>query len=292
MPFVGARLGHETPGSPIHEDPKSGKPAGQRAEGEGFEPSGYRYPAVFKTAALGHYASPPVRGDLPTTVPLPVVRGGCATTVEDEAALQVHYDALMDQDAAELSTAIGMRVKQERQARRWTLDQLSDAAGVSRRALVNVEQGSANPSIATLLRLSDALGIGLPELVDTAGDAAQPVTVHRAAEARPMWTSPNGGSAVMVAATRDPYVSELWDWRLGPGDTHRSEAHRAGTHELLLVLTGTVALTVGDTGHRLVTGDSARFDGGVPHAYRNPSGTRPARFTLAVVEAALAKDSS
>ena len=210
----------------------------------------------------------------------------------DSTALLVHYHALMDQDATELATAIGQRVRQQRQARRWTLDQLAAATGVSRRALVNVEQGNANPSIATLLRLSDALGIGLPALVDTAGDMGELVSVHRAAEARPMWTSPNGGAAVMVAGTRAPDVSELWDWRLGPGDVHRSEAHRPGTHELLLVLTGTLVLTVGATEHRLSTGDSAAFVADAPHSYRNPSGTRPTRFTLAVVEPAITQEST
>ena len=33
--------------------------------------------------------------------------------------------------------------------------------------VVNVEQGTANPSVGTLLRISDALGIGLPALVRT-----------------------------------------------------------------------------------------------------------------------------
>ena len=31
--------------------------------------------------------------------------------------------------------------------------------------VVSVEQGAVNPSVGTLLRLSDALGIGLPALV-------------------------------------------------------------------------------------------------------------------------------
>ena len=57
-------------------------------------------------------------------------------------------------------SAIGARVRQERQSRRWTLDQLAEAAGVSRRMVVNVEQGAANPSVGTLLRISDALGVG------------------------------------------------------------------------------------------------------------------------------------
>jgi transcriptional regulator with XRE-family HTH domain len=78
----------------------------------------------------------------------------------------VRYSALVDQGTAALASAIGVRVRQERQSRRWTLDQLAEAAGVSRRMVVNVEQGTANPSVGTLLRISDALGVGLPALVE------------------------------------------------------------------------------------------------------------------------------
>ena len=72
----------------------------------------------------------------------------------------------MDESAEMLARAIGARVNQERKGRGWTLDQLAAFAGVSRRMLVNVEYGSVNPSVGTLLRLSDALGVGLPALVE------------------------------------------------------------------------------------------------------------------------------
>ena len=68
--------------------------------------------------------------------------------------------------ADSVARAIGGRVRQGRNGRGWTLDQLAERSGVSRRMLVSIEQGSANPSIATLLLISDALGIGLPALVD------------------------------------------------------------------------------------------------------------------------------
>lgn len=188
-------------------------------------------------------------------------------------------------DPAEaVARSIGTRVRAGRQDHGWTLDQLAHRSGVSRRMLVNVEQGTANPSIATLLRLSRALGIGLPDLVDAAGPTSDPATVHRADELRPVWTSGAGGSAVLVAGTAGPDVTELWDWRLGPGDEHRSEAHRPGTEELVHVLSGVLRLRVGDTEHRLSAGDAARFDGGLPHAYLNASASRPARFALAVHE--------
>ena len=178
----------------------------------------------------------------------------------------MHDMALHDtiEPAAAISRTIRRRVRATRTELGWTLDQLATRSGVSRRMLINVEQGVTNPSIATLLRLSDALGIGLPALVDTADDGAESVVVHR--------------------------DGELWDWRLGPGDDYRSEAHRAGTRELMHVLTGTVLLVVDGTEHKLKAGDSASFDGGLAHAYRNASATRPARFSLAVYEPGLTRE--
>src|SRR5882757_8421069 len=114
--------------------------------------------------------------------------------------------------ADSVARAIGGRVRQGRNSRGWTLDQLAGRSGVSRRMLVSIEQGSANPSIATLLLISDALGIG---------------------------------QAALVAGTEPPDVTELWDWTLGLGESHSSEAHAAGTRELLLVLDGQVELRVG-----------------------------------------------
>ncbi|MGN6333480.1 MAG: helix-turn-helix domain-containing protein, partial [Motilibacteraceae bacterium] len=108
----------------------------------------------------------------------------------------------VDATAAALSAAIGSRVRRHRQERRWTLDQLAEAAGLSRRAVVNVEQGTANPGVATLLRLSDALGVGLPALVEPPSTASVTVTATGAGAA--LWTSAAGGRGVLVAGTGPP----------------------------------------------------------------------------------------
>jgi transcriptional regulator with XRE-family HTH domain len=187
----------------------------------------------------------------------------------------------MDAGAVELASAIGRRVKLERQARRWTLDQLADAAGVSRRMVINVEQGAANPSVAILLRLSDALGIGLPGLVEP--PQPRPVKVTRAGEGAVLWSSQAGGRGVLVAGTQPPDVVELWDWTLAPADTHDSEAHASGTKELLQVQHGAVIVTVAGDQTTLVVGDAITFDGDRAHSYTNP-GAEPARFLLAVFE--------
>jgi len=187
----------------------------------------------------------------------------------------------MDAGTTALARAIGERVKQERQSRSLTLDQLADAAGVSRRMLINVEQGATNPSVGTLMRISDALGVGLPSLVES--PTPKPMTVTRNGQGAPLWASDAGGKGVLVAGTESPDVVELWDWIMVPGDLHESEAHSQGTKELLHVLQGSITVQVGDQPIVLETGDALSFPGDISHSYANAT-AQPARFTLTVFE--------
>ena len=139
---------------------------------------------------------------------------------------------------------------------------------MSRRMVVNVEQGAANPSVGTLLRISDALGVGLPALVEP--PAPSRVKVTRSGEGAALWTGRAGGRGVLVAGTEPPDVVELWDWTLSPGDQHISEAHTAGTKELLQVHEGKVTVGVGDQSVNLDVGDAVAFPSDVPHSYSNP----------------------
>src|SRR4051812_40090766 len=201
-----------------------------------------------------------------------------------DRALLVHYSVLMQNSTAALAAAIGVRVRQERQSRRWTLDQLADTAGVSRRMVVNIEQGTTNPSVGTLVRLSEALGVGLPALVEP--PRTERVTVTRRGEGAVLWTSEDGGRGVLVASTEQPDVVELWDWTLGRGDDHASDAHTPGTKELLQVQEGEVRIEVAGEAFTLGAGDAIAFPGDVAHSYAN-AGERPARFSLAVFEPAV-----
>lgn len=187
----------------------------------------------------------------------------------------------MENDAESLARAIGARVKQERRAREWTLDELAAHAEVSRRMVVNIEQGAVNPSVGVLLRVSDALGVGLPALVEP--PERKPITVVRAGTAPTLWRGEHGGRACLVAGTEPPDVVELWDWTLAPGERHESEPHADGTRELLQVRTGAVTIEVGETTHALASGDALTFFGDEPHAYSNTHDA-PAHFSLSVFE--------
>ena len=147
--------------------------------------------------------------------------------------------------------------------------------------VVNVEQGAANPSVGTLLRISDALGVGLPWLVEP--PEPQQVKVTRTGEGAALWSGDSGGRGVLVAGTEPPDVVELWDWTLGPRDEHVSEPHKSGTKELVQVQQGSITLAVGDQTVTLGAGDAAAFASDVAHQYANPR-SKSARFSLVVFE--------
>jgi transcriptional regulator with XRE-family HTH domain len=183
-----------------------------------------------------------------------------------------------------LAAMIGRRVRALRAERGWTLDDVAERSGVSRRMVVNVEQGVTNASIATLLRLSTALGVSLESMVALPRTAA--LAVARKGSHHVLWTGVGGGQGMLVASTEQPNVVELWDWTLGPQDAHESEAHSVGTRELLHVLSGSMTLSVSDQTVVLRAGDALWFAGDEPHTYAN-KGARSARFALSVYQPGL-----
>jgi transcriptional regulator with XRE-family HTH domain len=65
----------------------------------------------------------------------------------------------------DLRGQVGARLKQLRQARRLTQEQLAEKAGLSYKFIGEVERGRGNPTLTTLAALSSALGVGLIDLL-------------------------------------------------------------------------------------------------------------------------------
>jgi transcriptional regulator with XRE-family HTH domain len=177
--------------------------------------------------------------------------------------------------------SIAANLRRLRHERGLTLEAVAERAEVSKGTVIGVEQGRANPSIATLCRVADALGVGVASLI--AAPASPRVVVRRGPDAAALWTSAAGSEARFLLGTDPPQIVELWDWDLAPGDAFDGEAHPPGTVEMLLVLDGTLAVHVGSGEHRLEVGDSVLFEADVAHRYANP-GAGAARFVMSVLQ--------
>jgi transcriptional regulator with XRE-family HTH domain len=64
--------------------------------------------------------------------------------------------------------ALGRRMKELRDARRWSLRRMAKEAGVSMAAIQSVESGDGNPSLVTVVALAESLGEPVDRLIATA----------------------------------------------------------------------------------------------------------------------------
>ncbi|WP_163268436.1 helix-turn-helix transcriptional regulator [Chelativorans alearense] len=184
-------------------------------------------------------------------------------------------------DVERVSTTVSQNLKMFRRQSGLTLDELSRKSGVSKGMLVEIEKGSANPSIATLCRAATALGVSVADFVGVA--ASVPVRIVPLEDASILWRGPKGGSATLLVGTHGPDEIELWRWTLFPGEIFESPGHSPGTLELLNVETGELTLKMADSEHFVQAGSSVLARTEEKHAYMN-CGKNELRFVMAVAE--------
>ena len=178
-------------------------------------------------------------------------------------------------------TRIGERIRELRQSRGLTMQQLADRASISRRLITQIEHGQANPSLVTITRIARELGTDFTNLLDGAASSASPMEVFGADEHVLVWSSDNGSTAHLLVSTRDTRAADLWLWRLAPGDSYHGHADPERSQELFFVLEGT--LTVSADGMEVLVphGSASRLRSDRAYSYVN-AGRSPVVFVRTV----------
>ncbi len=184
-------------------------------------------------------------------------------------------------DPAAVAAAVARNTRRLRTDRGWSLDQLASRSGVSKGMLVHVEGARTNPSLGTMCKIAETLGVSLAALVEL--HEAPRVRVVQPAETARLWAGLQGSSGDLLVGSDERDHIEMWRWTLAPGDRHASEAHVDGTREMLHVVDGTLTLEVDGVAHTVAAGGAALFHADRPHAYGNDR-KRPVRFVMLVLQ--------
>ncbi|WP_181803317.1 helix-turn-helix domain-containing protein [Streptomyces shenzhenensis] len=162
--------------------------------------------------------------------------------------------------------AVALNVRAARVRAGLSQEELSRRSQVSKGTLVALENSQGNPSLATLVRLADALGMSLSALAQGAPEGR--VRVITADAVKPLWTGGRGSEARLMLTTTGPSPVEVWCWQLQPDEEYSSQAHHAGVVETVSVTAGRMTLVVDGTEHSVEAGQIATFEGDAPHSYR------------------------
>ena len=184
------------------------------------------------------------------------------------------------------AAALARNLRRLRAERGLTLDELARRAGVSRSMLIQVEQKRVNPTLATLVRLAQALDVGLAELVELGSQRR--VRVISRDDVAELWTSPGGGSGRLLVGSDQLDHVEFWDWRPGGWETVSLSYPDPPTAVDLVFLGGDLTLEVDGASHAAAAGESVIFSADADHSYGN-NGTRPLNVLMIVITPPAAK---
>ncbi len=168
----------------------------------------------------------------------------------------------------EVSLRTGRAVKQHREAAGFSLRELAARSGISSSMISDIERGAKSPTVTTVVRIAQALGVSAASLIDGGSGPAPRIRVLRRGEGAggedpaPWETLGAGapGSRIDFVRYHIPPSTVL-----GP-----SEPHAPGTVEHVHVAAGTVRVTVGDETAELAAGDSCSCRVDALHGMENP----------------------
>ena len=166
-----------------------------------------------------------------------------------------------------ISVDVGGRLRELREARNISMRGLATASGLSANALSMIERGKTSPSVSTLYKLADALGVSITAFFGAEAEKRQVVFIRsderpRMAFARGVF---EGLGGEQFAGRVEPFVLTL---ESGASSGPSAIVHSG--HEFVFCLRGSLEYRVEKEIFTLNAGDSLLFASKLSHRWRNP----------------------
>ena len=157
-------------------------------------------------------------------------------------------------------TRLAANLKDLREERGLTQQELSERSGVPRPTLAHLESGQGNPTLSVLIKVAAALGIGIEALVSQSKPKVRVV-------ARPdVVTEARVGVELRSLGVDLGIGFERWELARGA----RLERHgRSGERRVVVCEAGEVSIVIGQSEHRLRAGDMAVIDAAARPAFES-----------------------
>ena len=171
--------------------------------------------------------------------------------------------------------SLGAKIREHRKARGMTLTELAEQCDISPSFLSQIERDQANPSVATLHRITEEFGLTLgkffeePDRINNRDQPAETLAKVVRADRRKTLIYPGSGiSNELLTPDLQRAIQMMWVV-IPPGADTGDEALVHEGEECGVVLQGQVEIWVGDEHYVLGPGDAIYQPSTVPHRSRN-----------------------
>jgi quercetin dioxygenase-like cupin family protein len=162
--------------------------------------------------------------------------------------------------------SFGAKMKQLRQLRKISYEQLANKTGFSQRYLKEIEDGMAIPPVSAVIQIAKALAIDAGSFLSA---EEQEASVKRRKES--FYKRTQAYSYKTLTPEAETKHMKAFLVTIDPKQDHRMVDYKHDGEEFLYVLRGHVEVMVGESQNILKKGETLHFDSGITHKLRNVS---------------------
>lgn len=178
----------------------------------------------------------------------------------------------------------GKRIQQLREEKNLSMSELAKAVNVSRSLISQVEKGDAYPSLLTLEKIANALGVSLSKFFQVESNSNDEEKIIVRSGTRKIITMQDSKNKYYILSpslykNMEFLITEFPPYEEGDGIDY----FQHDGEEYFYVLSGQLHLTVGDNTYIINEDDSGCFDAGLVHYFINKT-DKTAKIIIACSE--------
>jgi len=185
----------------------------------------------------------------------------------------------MDNESAIVSNYLSRNMYDLRLSRNLSQADLSRLSGLPRSTVTHIESGSGNPSLRNLIKLANALGVSIEELLARPRNEVNLVR----SEDLPARTKAHGAARITQLLPDTIPGMTIERVELEVGGRLVGAPHLANSKEYITVIAGQLEISVAGQAYQLHPGDVLAYPGDQSHHYGNLGRGKVTFLSLVVV---------
>ncbi len=163
------------------------------------------------------------------------------------------------------------KIRQSRQEKKLSLEDLSALSGFSPSYLSQIERGLVNPSLSALSKIAESLNTSVASLLSEETERKvlrRPYTVIPSDQRIKMiYPGSNVANEMLTPTMMKEF--EFFMNSVPPGEGSRNEPYTHAGYECGLIIDGVMEFHIAEETITLTAGQSISFDPNIPHYWRN-----------------------
>jgi Predicted transcriptional regulators len=167
-----------------------------------------------------------------------------------------------------INLIVSKNVKQIRQEKDLSLDELARYSGVSKSMLAQIERGVGNPSLSTLWKIANGMNVTFNALT---ANPKEPYEIVKLTDIDPILEGSGAIKNYSLFPDDENRHFSIYYIEAEPGYGWQSDPHLRGTVEFITVFSGALEIKIEDRAFRVGRNESIRFRADRTHSYHNDS---------------------